>query len=646
MIWLQALPAYLAAAALVVLPGVPLAAVLRLRGLGFLAGSIAASFALITGASLIAPFLSLSWSALLPLGLGAVFAATVAPFANRMAFRPREGLFASLRWPVIAVTLGAVLVGTLVRSGMGAPDAISQSYDNVFHLNLVQFILDGGSASPLHMTLSTPEAAQQFYPNTWHAVAALIVQLTGASVELATGAMIVVTSCLVWTVAMLFFAAPLVGDRPRHLMSAVIVASGFTAFPYMLLTWGVLYPNVLSTALIPIALGFVHALLRRDRFHETISPFAGWLGTLGALGAATAAHPNALFGAAALAVPIVIASVPAILRTPSGTASRALRVVAIALPFVAVGLLWGLLSTSDNGRVFEQSVPKALISALTNAPLLDQRSWVLTLLVVAGVLLCAITPGHRWLIGSYAIAVALYTIASGVEGPLRTSITGLWYNDAHRLAALIPVVAVPLAAIALARLSDLVVAGKSAPELSRFSSRATNLVAAGALVLLLAVVAFALRGNAMTAMVGQMRALHTIDEESRLISTNEIRLMEEAAEILPEDAVIAGNPWNGSALAFTFAHRDVVFPHMGGDYGPDSLVIAQDLKDGTPAACDAANRLGVTHVLDMGELYSVRGKAQRHLNYPGLTDVDGSPVLTPVLREGDAVLYELSGCAD
>lgn len=646
MIWLQAAPVYIVAALLIVLLGLPLALALRLRGVALLAASIAGSFASITVSSFVSPWLGLSWSIAQPITTSLILSALIYPLCRRFVPKPSIGFFTSLIRPGIAIFIGAVLIGTLLKAGLGAPDAISQSYDNVFHLNLVQFILDEQDASPIHMTLASPAATNLFYPNTWHATAALVVQLTGASVELATGALVFATSCLVWPIAIQFFAAPLVGRETRHFAAVAVVASGFTAFPYMLIAWGVLYPNLLSTALIPIALGFLYSALRPGQSPESASPLAAWIGLVGALMASAAAHPNALFGFAALGFPLAVASLPSCLRAAPSVVSKTVRAVGVLLPFAFIAVLWTKLSTGDNGREFELSPLKAATSALTNAPLLDQRAWFLTVLVVGGIAVCFVLRLERWLIVSYAVAIMLYTVSSGLSGPLRTAITGLWYNDAHRLAALIPIVAVPLAAIFLARLVDVISVGAKTVELPTNVTLSRRTVLASMLiVLVLAAAAFGLRGSSMTLMISKLHDLHTIDESSRLISTNEIALMEEARDLLPQDAVIAGNPWNGSALAYTFADRDVVFPHLGGQYGEDALRIAKNLKYGGPQACAAANRLGVTHVLDMGELYSVRGDAQRHLDYPGLTDVAGSPVLTPLLSEGDATLYELSGCS-
>ncbi|MGL1386251.1 DUF6541 family protein, partial [Vibrio parahaemolyticus] len=45
------------------------------------------------------------------------------------------------------------------------------------------------------------------------------------------------------------------------------------------------------------------------------------------------------------------------------------------------------------------------------------------------------------------MAVALFAISSGlrIDHPLRQILTNPWYNDSNRLAALLPLVAIPVA---------------------------------------------------------------------------------------------------------------------------------------------------------------------------------------------------------
>ena len=61
--------------------------------------------------------------------------------------------------------------------------SIPSNWDAVWHANTIRFILDTGQASPTHMgelrNVETHEAL--YYPSTFHALAAVFSQLTGAA---------------------------------------------------------------------------------------------------------------------------------------------------------------------------------------------------------------------------------------------------------------------------------------------------------------------------------------------------------------------------------------------------------------------------------------------------------------------------------
>ncbi|MBX7558531.1 hypothetical protein K1Y78_64315, partial [Streptomyces sp. tea 10] len=68
---------------------------------------------------------------------------------------------------------------------------------------------------------------------------------------------------------------------------------------------------------------------------------------------------------------------------------------------------------------------------------------MIVVLVGAGSLL---RHTSRWVVGAWAFLVWLYVlVASSRDVELRYDWGGVWYNDVHRILALIPVLAVPLA---------------------------------------------------------------------------------------------------------------------------------------------------------------------------------------------------------
>lgn len=642
--WLSAAPSLLIALALATLPGLPAAIALRFRGLALIAASVAASFASIAIASIVSPMLGVSWSILPVLGIAALLA--ILCFVARR-FLPvstaprsgREGLIAL----AAALALAACLIAVEILSAIGSPEFISQTYDGVFHLNATSHILMTGDSSPLHMNLNVAEGSTAFYPTLWHATVALIVQLGGASVPLATNALALVTAAWIWPVAILFFARPFFARRPAHLLLGAVLASSFTAFPYLLLTWGVLYPNLLSTALLPIGLGFAHLALRNRSLGTGFPPASLWIAALGGVGAAAFAHPNALFGFAALSSPLLLVIGRNVRQSSLGRGQKTWRYAALLAVFAFYAVLWFTVKTGDNQRGYENSIPAAFITAISNAPLIATRAWFLTVLVAGGIIALIVGRRHRWLIGSYAVAVALYTVSSGFEGPIRAYLTGAWYNDAHRLASLLPVVAVPLAAVAAAHLLDFVIDGARRIDPERVVGIARRGLPAVCALLVIGLLLTGGRNFNLRVQTDWMRELYLPRDDSPLLSNDERELLERLDSEVSEDARIAGDPWSGTGLATAISHRAVLFPHFTGTFGDTADELASDFAqlDRTDA-CRLLDELEIDYMLDFGDLLYDIEQPEAWERFEGLRDITDSPALTEIDREGDAVLLRVT----
>lgn len=113
---------------------------------------------------------------------------------------------------------------------------------------------------------------------------------------------------------------------------------------------------------------------------------------------------------------------------------------------------------------------------------------------------------------------------------------------------------------------------------------------------------------------------------------------------MPDDAVIAVNPWNGGSLAYAFADRKVLEYHQTQRKNADLRAIAQGLADAAtkPGVCDAVRRLHVEYALDLGEQYLLNHPSSRA--YPGLMDLEKSSSVQLVDQEGGARLYKVTAC--
>ena len=127
-----------------------------------------------------------------------------------------------------------------------------------------------------------------------------------------------------------------------------------------------------------------------------------------------------------------------------------------------------------------------------------------------------------------------------------------------------------------------------------------------------------------------------------LLTADERELLELLPEVVPEDAVIATNAWNGSALAYAISDRQVLNLYMGFQAEPEVHLLNAELDDArtNPEVCDAAEDLNVEYALDFGP-QEIHG---RTATYTGLNEISETGAAEVVLQVGDAKLLRMLPC--
>ncbi|MBL3687807.1 hypothetical protein D3248_12700 [Leucobacter zeae] len=658
----------LAAVATITILGLPIALALGLRGFAAPLVTVPAAFAVLAVSSIAADLTGVPWSLLPPLALSAVLAVALfalrrwigagrgaAPRAGRAVDETRRGLLVTLG----AAAIGGAAIAALLAAGIRSPGAVSQTFDAGFHLNAVRYILDSGTASPLAMELTSPGSAS-FYPTLWHGFTALVVQLCAplggfVTIPVATNAVLFTTTAVVWPIGVVALGRAIAGPSTRVAVVSGALATAFPNFPLYLSGYGVLYPNVLALALMPYVLVAGLRILDLGAARRAI-PLRGaatWLLFLGALGAAVLAHPNVIHALVVWgAFPVLAAAIRAVLgRRVTGRSgareparlprwARALLAVLGVVAYAgAAAAAWITGRTSDNAWMGRYYPRDAVGQILDSTPGLVGGAWAVSALIVLGAVIAWRTPRLRWAIGSAAGLALLYFVADGFPtSDWRTLITGPWYNDPRRLAALIPFGAIPLAV-----LSGSAAWAMLGPGLRRFASmRATRpvlrtrVLAACTVVLLIAV------GQA-----GAQPAREKLRESydvglAVVLSDDELALLDRLDESVPEGDRIANNPLNGSGLGYALADREVLFPHAGGSYDPRSYELVSSLVPEPERACTLADELDVDFVLDFGQDFIFKDDPRREKPFEEMHDLDRSPILTEVDREGDARLFRIA----
>ncbi|MGQ0840531.1 DUF6541 family protein [Actinokineospora sp.] len=661
MTWFEAAPSALAALAWLLALGLPVTYALGLRGIAAWAFAPVISVLVVAGTAVAAGMLGIDWSALLPIAVSATTAVVVGGAAFLLRKRRQVVCERDPRGVRIAAAAGllpaAVLAAITIVRGFGRPDNLSQTYDALFHYNAVALILDVRNASSLSISSFGNTSAGNFYPAAWHDLVSLIVLTTGAEIPVATNVLAGAVAAVVWPLSCVFLARQLFGRSPAAMVITGLLSIGFSANPWGLLGFGVLWPNALGMAIAPVGLALIVSLsgLAKD---DVIGRGRAWLLLPVTMVAAVFAHPGVLFSLVVFSLfPVGQALIRRTLRLHRAGQTR--RGLAEALGVtVALGAVWYWTATTSNpafASVREivwtpfETPSRAVGEVLLNATNGREALWLLSALVIVGFVSSLRTPAHRWLPAAHVATGVLYLFTASLNRPDTILFTGYWYNDSFRLAAMLPVTAVPLAVAGVLFLTDKITARVAAAETGPLKRVADNRFAvsttavAGLLVVLLAVVT---QGMHAPDRYDRLAGPYLSPPPTNLLTSPGQRgFFERVKQRIPEDAVVANNPWDGSGMLWALEDRRTLFPHFTAPATADQLFLARSLSDVTrnPRVCQVANSLRVEYLL-IGDA-KFWPWDQRTRDYPGLKDPQSSGGFELVESEGGSKLYRISACA-
>lgn len=191
-------------------------------------------------------------------------------------------------WALLAfyLVLGIGVTAFMTVSGLTSPESIVQEYDNVHHLGVAQAFLQSGIWSPFAANLyTTPDAAAfnplpvgGFYPTAWSMLVAMASGLTGCSVALAANAVNCAIAGVLYPISLFFLMRVLFPNRRGVIAAGSVVMLASTQFPWALMIFGPLYPNMLAYALMPAVvacfvcwLGPVRAFPRKGDAFDSVA---------------------------------------------------------------------------------------------------------------------------------------------------------------------------------------------------------------------------------------------------------------------------------------------------------------------------------------------------------------------------------------
>jgi hypothetical protein len=671
--WAPVVPALV----VLLLPGGLVAWSLGLRGLILLATAGPITLAGAGTLGVILGAVGVPFSVWILLG-AALVAAIVFAVAGRLLRRgrpevPLTDAVAGTPWQVmLAIGISGLAILGSALAAVGSAEMISQSYDAVFHLNAAAYVLQEGDASSFHLyRLSNPGDDVEFYPAAWHALVAMISQVTGAGIPAAMNAAWVAVSAAIWVPGAVVLTDTLAGrgaNRRLLLAGAAILASCFSAFPLLLLEWGTLYPTGLAYAQLPIGLALVVLAVLSPRGREPLrAPDAvrlrPWLLLVLWGVAAVFAHPRSLPTFLVLVTPL---AVYLLIRWANRTWNEGRRrrfwlvlsgvaaaiVLALTAVTVAIFRFYGVgarpISDRLNGgpATARQGFLESVLQGLTHSVVINppERALapllLLAALTIAGLWLAIRSPQYRWIVVAYVGLVVLYAFAAGSNSDLAKLLTGAWYKDKYRLMSALPILAVPLAA---AGLTAAVAALRSWLGRRRVPWARSSVLGVAALTVIAGTSWFsASQFEVRASIAGNFSVPQVTDRE--ILSADDRALLLQLPEYVPAGERVAGNPWDGTSLAWAIGHREPLFPHLNGNWGRDRDIIARNLHQvaSEPEVCAALDRLD-THYLFHSEDLLWGGNAQAKFFAP-MSAAPEAPGFTEVARSGTSVLYRITAC--
>ena len=547
------------------------------------------------------------------------------------------------------VIFGAIAIGYAAWRGMPHWQSIPSNWDAVWHANTIRWILDTGQASPTHMgeLRNVETKAALYYPTTFHALGAVLAQLTGAAPTTAYTLSSLAAAVWLFPLSAGLLTWQLLISRTTRwrtagaAATAAALSASFTAVPYVEFDTASM-PNMAAFGIaVPVFVLITTSLVHRERVPLAVLALIGVFSVHLTGGVVVVTFLAAWWLLDALHHPVL------------GRARDFATLLTIAVPTLAVLLpqFLGVLQQAEiiSGHAFftHQGKKRALFDAvvqytrhLNDFPIQN----ILIALAGAGFLLLLFKriwwPAAVWLL----LIVSIVHSSAPFGGPIGAIIgnySDLFYSDPRRLSGVVTILLTPMAGLALFSAALLVVAWarrqtrRRAPE--REPGRAFWI---GATAALLVIACFGLAWHYFP------RHRYLMGEKYDQVVVNDKDLQAFAyLATLPgaRDTVIGDANVDGTAWMYAVADLHPLWTHY--DYpvqqGPgDNRFLFwayADDADRDPRIAQAVRALNIRYVITSSPV--VRGFVMPD----GLVSLDKSKSWAKIYDNGGARIYEWRG---
>lgn len=588
-----------------------------------------------------------------------------------------------LTWMKVGVcaAVGAGFVAALFLSNIDGLSSFIQYDDNLSHLAWIKSIADSGNYSTIQANHYDPAISPSaylgsgsYYPIVWHIPAALLVSLTGIQTSVAENASIFCFTAFVYPLGMLALLSSIC--KNANLFSPIVVLSSFAsvAFPMRMLAVHGPFPNIAAFCLVPAVIAM---LVRSFSFENYIClSKAGLYAFCLCLFGVAGVHPNAAIFTCLLIGPfILLRIIPAAIKSRlhdscSNMVVAKVRCAQFVFCVLCV-LLWIFVYSLPfmKGTVsftweWGMSLREILKSIVSGSLFFGVPQRLLFPLVALGVLYVTFyEKEYRWTIVSCAIVSSIY-IGSGAFSPeVRSLLSGFWYTDPERIAAMVAISFVPFAYFGL--YCGVIAVNHFFKRLVHFSDSVGLHLAAGLIALTFSILVYypfnysfawedSSQGNMANAFTFNSYDLFNGYSRDRVqaYTAAERDFIQQVIDTVPEGSLIINLPVDGSSFAWSVDGLNLYYHATTGlDESKDSHAIRCGLCDISidPVVRRAVKNIGAEYVLlldrsdytseDEHRCYS-RDLQYSKRYWKGITAIDDSTTgFEPVLASGSMRLY-------
>lgn len=611
-------------------------------------------------------------SLLVPIGSLALLAFVFARFISKRQskiLRPEKNSRSCL---LLYYLVGLIATTIVFLKNLDGPDSFFQAYDNWMHLGMVRTFLESGNFSSFNSLYASGElspfySGTGFYPSAWHAFVALVVSLTNVPITLGVNAVNAAIIAFVFTGSVKLLLSELFDNNKIVMLIGAAAAVVTVSFPWDFVAFGPLYPNLLSLSLVPIACVIFMHLIDGLVFDKIIRKgVCAFLFIVGCIAIALS-QPNGIFTMAVFLAPFLISRAWSFCSDVKGLDFK--RSLFFTL-LVAVGIagIWFVFYALPPLRNVVQfnwaattTVSQAIVDVVTFGMTSRPVQLVIAFFFYIGALRLWSAPMTRWVLVPVAFSAIGYILSVSTEGSLKHLLTGFWYTDPHRLAALVGLFSIPVLACGMASMLALVCTKLSGREKDVHVRDARSSPAiAGFIISVLAIIAypsFGLHGlfyvdTPFGQLTEEIESQNAVDG-SRVLTNQELEFSKKAIATIPEGSLIINEPNDGSGFLYSLFganlyYRKFDLPSLEGER-EDSQVIRFNLSNysSDTQVQEAVDNIDAKYVilLDQGE--NDGEERQRFWSYypeqwTGIEGIsDDTPGFTIILAKDDMRLYKI-----